>query len=149
MKCIILLSFSCFLLISCNKVDCTTDDPIFRSLFIKLLDADGNNLIENDTFNSETITIRFSEAIYTGVVFTDVQGIENLIIINLLGQEGSNIYEIQLSESRTDILELAMLEIGKDEPCPASYFIPDGASYNRVDQTIEVFGDDFMITVIL
>lgn len=143
------MSFSCFLLISCNKVDCTTDDPIFRSLFIKLVDADGTNLIENDTFNSEMIIIRFSEALYTGVVFTDVQGIENLIIINLLGQEGTNSYEIQLSDSRTDILEVGLIEIGKDEPCPVSYFIPDNASYNGIDQTIEEFGDDFMITVIL
>lgn len=140
---------SCLLSISCNNTDCITDDPIFRSLFVKLVDSDGNNLIENGTFNSEAIIYQFSDATYTGVVFNDVQGLENLIIINLRGPELSHSYEIQLSESQIDILELSLLEIDKDDPCGFSYFIPEDASYNGIDQMIEDFGDDFLITVVI
>ncbi len=149
MKFIIMVPLLCLLLISCNKLDCTTDDPIFRSLFIKLVDTDGHNLIENDTFDSEEIVIRVSDTTITGVVFNDVQGIENLIALNLLGPEGTTSYEIQLSESRIDILELSLIEIGKDDPCGFSYFITDDAGYNGIDQTIEDFGDDFLITVVI
>lgn len=132
--------------IDCPPIPATT--PIMNSLFIELVDEEGNNLIENDTFNGEEILIRFNGFEIRPVVFDDVPGIENLIIINLIGSEGDNTFEIQLSESEIDTLILNLTLIPATMPCGSSFFTLNTANYNGIDQAIENFMDDSIITVV-
>ena len=53
---------------------------------------------------ADDITVLFNGYTYTNVVFNDVQGIENLISLNLIGVDGDNTLKIKLSEEVTDTL---------------------------------------------
>ena len=62
MKKIMLLTFISFLVSNCTNdddagIDCALIDPVFSSLYIKFVDANGNNLIENETIDPDEILL--------------------------------------------------------------------------------------------
>ena len=104
-----LFFFSFISLFSCKnddepEIDCALYDPFISRLFIKLVDGEGQNLIENNTYIADDITVLFNGYTYTNVVFNDVQGIENLITLSVIGIDGDNTLKIKLSEEVTDTL---------------------------------------------
>jgi len=132
-----------------DEIDCSYYTSIAsKSIFIKLIDSNGNNLIENETYAANTINIVFGDYTFTDVVFEDVLGIENLIALNIFGNQGDNQFRINLSENETDLL---ILNIDKQEtvnPCVGHIFTLNSATYNGVIQTLENFDGDYLITVI-
>ena len=142
----------CFLcLTSCKnndkeEIDCALFDPAISNLFIKLIDAKGNNLIENETYIADDITVLFNESTYTNVVYNDVQGIENLIVLNLIGINGDNTIKINLSNNITDTLILNLTT--ESEVCGWTFFTLNSATYNDEIKTIEDFNGNYLITVL-
>ena len=133
---------------ACGK---TTDcgDPIFKSLFIKITNAAGENLIEQGEIVGDNIIVRNGMTEYTNVVLSTVEPIKNYITLNLNGPTTDVTYEIQLSETRTDILVLGLSNVISDGICPISFWLVDSASYNGEDLLIEDFNEDFLVTVVL
>ena len=92
MKSIFLVFLSFCLLLSCSNntkedIDCALFDPAIPTFFINLIDKDGNNLIANETYTADDIIVENLGYGYTltNVVFNDVDGIDHLIGITLLG----------------------------------------------------------------
>lgn len=136
---------------SCSKdeketIDCALFDPAISNLFIKLVDAEGNNLIENETYIADDITVLFNDYLYTNVVFNDVEGIENLITLNVIGNDGDNTIKIQLSSGETDTLILNLT--AESEICGWTFFSINSAIYNDIILTIEDFNGNYLITAV-
>lgn len=136
---------------SCSKdeketIDCALFDPAISNLFIKLVDAEGNNLIENETYIADDITVLFNDYLYTNVVFNDVEGIENLITLNVIGKDGDNTIKIQLSSGETDTLILNLT--AESEICGWTFFSINSAIYNDIILTIEDFNGNYLITAV-
>jgi hypothetical protein len=129
-----------------EEIDCALFDPAISNLFIKLIDAEGNNLIENETYIADDITVLFNESTYTNVVYNDVQGIENLIVLNLIGINGDNTIKINLSNDITDTLILNLTT--ESEVCGWTFFTLNSATYNDEIKTIEDFNGNYLITVL-
>ncbi|WP_372752790.1 hypothetical protein [Mariniflexile sp.] len=142
--------FCCICLFSCKddkeEVDCSLLDFANPSLFIKLLDANGNNLIENKVYNSDDISIIFNGYTMTNVVIDNVESLENLIVLNLIGVEGNNIFEIKLSDTETDTLIMNLTVESKY--CGWTFLKLNSVTYNDVIKTYEDFNGNFLITII-
>ena len=80
-----------------NDIDCALFDPANSNLFIKLIDSDGNNLIENNTFIADDIKILFNGYTMTNVVYNKI-GQEKLIYFSLIGGAGNNTFEITVPD---------------------------------------------------
>jgi hypothetical protein len=146
-----LLLFCYISLFSCKnddepEIDCALYDPFIRSLFIKLIDSEGQNLIENNTYMADDITVLFNGYTYTNVVFNDVQGIENLITLSVIGIDGDNTLKIKLSEEITDTLILNLT--ADSQVCGWTFFTLNSATYNGVLQQLEDFNGNHLITVL-
>ena len=151
----ILLSFVLF---SCNSDDndpevaCLRTSPITNgNLYIALVNAEGENLIANQTYIADDITIDDlnSGTTASGVVFTGVQGLENLIGMGIYGEEGNNTFEINLSDTETDTLILNLVREEFGDICPVSLLIPTAAIYNG--EVVEIQEDTdigYLITVV-
>ena len=142
-----------FLLCLVLLYSCSSDDDLVCSInsnniFVKLVDNEGNNLIENETYLADEIVVRFNAAYeFTNVVFNEVEGLENLIAINIFGEQGNNTFEIQLSDSETDTLILNLNKEIIDGPCGNVYYILNSVTYNGNDEIPEDFDGDYLITV--
>lgn len=143
----------CFLcLVSCNTdddngIDCSLFDPANPMLFIEMVDSDGNNLIENETFIADDIIILFNGYEFTNVVFDEVDGIENLVAFGLFGEEGDNTLELKLSDEVTDTLILNLM--AENQVCGWTFMSLNSATYNGESQTIKDFnGGNYLITVV-
>ncbi len=140
------------MLFSCNSDDsetiCNPTLVIESILFIELVNTEGENLIENGIYNPDDITIGFNGNIFTGVVFTGVQGVENVIVLNVFGEEGDNTFDINLSDTETDTL---ILNISKEEisdPCIQLVITVNEVIYNGESKELQDFEGGFLITVV-
>ncbi len=147
-KCFIALLYI-LLLQSCKtNDDIICGDPIqFGNAFINIVDNNGNNLIENGTFNSDDIKVTFNGYTHTRPFFENSLKFENLIFVTVVGEEGDNEFKVQLSDSISDNLFLNLNKEGFYGPCGSAFFTLDSATYNGVLQTIEDFDGDYLITV--
>ncbi|RKN82299.1 hypothetical protein [Ulvibacterium marinum] len=124
-------------------------DLIVRNFFVELVSADGENLIENGTFKSNEIVLRYKESKITGSVFENVEGLENVITMNLFGDDGDNTFLIDLSMSVTDTLVLNLTKTVNE--CGIADFSLNSATYNGLVKTLLPFnehGDSEKIVVI-
>ncbi|GGG23795.1 hypothetical protein GCM10011344_25720 [Dokdonia pacifica] len=146
----ILLSFFLF---SCANDDnepeiaCDLIDAISSNLFIELVNAEGENLIENGTYNPNNITIDFNGNTFTGVI-TGVEGIQNFVTVGVSGNNGDNTFEISLSDMETDTLVLDLTRMETEGPCAQFVFQLNSAIYNGVSRELQDFGGDFLITIV-
>lgn len=143
--------FLCFLSIwSCktdkDDIDCSLYDFESRSLFIKLVDTEGNNLIENETYNADDIIILFNDYEIKNVVVKNVESINNLVVLNLIGTAGDNEFNIKLSNTEIDNLVLSLT--AESAVCGYTFFKLNSVNYNGNNKIIEDFKGDYLITVI-
>ncbi|MBQ4820922.1 hypothetical protein [Aquimarina sp. MMG016] len=147
---------SLFFMVSCSNDDTdpcsvgvldTSTDIGLQNLFIELVDTEGNNLIENGTYSANDISISYNNSIITGVVFQQVQSIQYFIIMNIFGQEGDNIFLINLNDTETDTLILN-LSIEPGDLCLPDFRKLNAVTYNEIEQNIEDFEGENKITVI-
>lgn len=143
-----------FFLFSCNtddndaEVACPLEIPVFANLLIELVNAEGENLIENGTYIPANITIDSNGNTLTNVVLTNVEGLENFIAIGLSGEDGDNTFEINLSGTETDILVLNISREEIGDLCPQTVFELNAVIYNDVSKETQDFGGDILITVV-
>ena len=122
-----------------NGIDCGLFDPKFPSLNIKLVDSNGNNLIENGTYNPNEITLqsglglRFNLADEFAVPDADIREFDNTIKL-FIPNESTFEYVIQLNE--TDIISLDFSAELTRIRCDITYFIPTESVFDN--QTLEL-----------
>jgi len=130
------LLISTLLLSSCNldndEINCVLSNPVPEVFLIELVDADGNNLIENGTFNAEDITVTVdAETVGNG------QFIPNVITIFENGGDLRNDsdYLITLAQGVQDVLRLNFTT-GVDPNCGFTIYTATSATYNGTEQNI-------------
>lgn len=146
-----------FLLVSCqiddNGIDCSLIDPIVPSLHVQFMDNDGNNLIENGTFDSDMIRILNSDGMSGGqVVLPSESGNESqsnalnhTLMIFLPGTNTTETYSIQLNDT---IMDTLILNIRRETTACGAITIPVSATYNGVDVGIsESFSPSFQYRI--
>lgn len=151
MRFFITLCCALTILISCDKegetfeLDCSAVNGFTESFIIELVDADGNNLIENGTYDSEHITVLFNGKNIGGVPINEDF---NTIINFALQGEGTVDYLVLLNEQTTDTLRLD-LTINSFFTCGEPDYTVNSASYNGVlQELIEGFAENSKIIVV-
>ncbi|MDT0684951.1 hypothetical protein [Autumnicola psychrophila] len=132
------------LLISCSNeddegIDCPLQfDMAFPALYIKLIDSNGNNLIENGMIDPSEIVIQQGEGFRFNPANEDINPTSEIRefdnTIQLYIQEELAEYVIQLNENET--IALKFTAEYTEIPCGGNYYIPTGVAYNN--QTIEL-----------
>jgi len=123
-------------------IDCSLFDPAFPSLFLKLVDASGNNLIEVGTIDPNVIRVG-GEFPNAGFIFIPVNefAVQDADIIKLddtiqlfIPTESHYQYSIQLSDSDSLLVDFSakLTRI----PCGLSYFLPTGVVVKNVEFAI-------------
>jgi hypothetical protein len=122
-----------------DNIDCSLFDPAFPSLFLKLVDASGNNLIEVGTIDPNVIRVG-GEFPNAGFIFIPVNefAVQDADIIKLddtiqlfIPTESHYQYSIQLSDSDSLLVDFSakLTRI----PCGLSYFLPTGVVVKNVE----------------
>jgi|SRR5690606_23651781 len=135
-----------FLFPSCSSdedgIDCELFDPAFPTLFIRVVDATGANLLENGTIDPNNIAVegdfpnagfQFITANEFAVPDADIREFDNSLNLSI-PNESSFQYTIDLDDFET-------IEVGfKAEltriPCGITYFIPTEVTFK--EETIEL-----------
>ncbi|PQV49456.1 hypothetical protein CLV33_10387 [Jejuia pallidilutea] len=128
-----------------NEIDCSLIDIGPPNIYIELVDANGNNLIENETYIADNITVTFKGYIIENVVFKNVPSVENFIALSVSGSKGDNTFNIHLSENETDILTLNLSE--REVICSVTFYTINETTYNGEIQTLKDFNGDYLITI--
>lgn len=115
--------------VDCSAVSCAVD-----SMTLVLIDADGNNLIENGTYAREEIKVYVGGYERGGVPVNSE--FDTVITIILSGDAGTVDYHIILNETEKDSLQLNLSILSDGGPCcPPDYEI-NAAFYNGTEQEI-------------
>jgi len=145
------LIFGFALLNSCEEdtdpCEGVIDDVITQTLLIELLDENGNNLIENETYIANTIATERNGFITNPVVYDETQfanlpkELKNVIVVNIFGEENQeNIWSIILNEQETDILSID-LEI-ESTGCSGTFYNILAVEYNQEIRPVEDIGNN-------
>jgi hypothetical protein len=153
-KKILLPIFTILLIVSCNISDDNDPcgipdgalvDPITQTIYIELVDSNGENLITNETYSGPNITAEKNGIIIRPVVFDENQipglpdSVRDIIVLQLFGEEGENTWAINLNEEETDTLVID-LKHGTPDECGLFLLEVLSASYNGIEQNVEPFG---------
>ena len=129
-----------------ESIDCSVIDIGNPLLLLKITDASGNNLIENETYNAENISIIYNDNTFNEVVIDNYASLNNFIHIPLFGTDIERTFKINLSETETDVLIVNVkLEEGL---CGYIFTIPLSGTYNGNSITIEDYNNNYLITVV-
>ena len=131
---------------NCSKndddgIDCSLFDPAFPELYIRLVDENGVNLIQNGTIDPENITVegnfsnpgfRYIPPSEYGEPDSEIRKYDNTLFL-FIANDSNFEYTINLDDSTSIILnfEAKFAEL----PCGVSYYIPTKLTYNN--QNIE------------
>lgn len=129
------------LLSSCSNddeegIDCALFDPAFPSLYVRLVDDSGTNLIENGTIDPDDISV---DGDFPGAGFqfvpaneyanpdAEITAFDNSLHLNI-PQQPTFHYNINLGDLETIAIDFEgeFTEI----PCDLSYYIPIEAQFN-------------------
>ena len=147
MKTYFLASFSLLFLMTCDKADgvadCSAVSCLAQSVSIEFVDMNRNNLIANETYSLNTITITKG-----GNQVTEDQGPQEIEArFFLSGTAGENTYSVVLEASGTDLLKLNLNEISPGSECCSPTFGILSATYNGSD--IEVVTENNRLKVVV
>ncbi|MBD0831128.1 hypothetical protein [Aestuariibaculum sediminum] len=138
---VVFLSFSCT---SSNDIPeyCAAVDYFTTSLYIKITDQDGTNLIENETYISNYINLEFRDLTIKNAVDPN----KNLISFLIFGEEGNNTLKINLAETDSDILILN-LSTSTNE-CNHTFYTLNKVTYQDISLSIEKLNNNYYITIV-
>ena len=135
------------LFLSCSNddndgIDCALFDPAFPSLYIRIVDDAGTNLIENGTIDPNNITV---EGNFTGAGFryipknefavpsAYIRAFDNTLFLFVPNEP---IFQYTINLNDTDSIDLVFTAELTKIPCDISYFKPNGGVYNN--ETLEL-----------
>jgi hypothetical protein len=155
MKKIVPLIIMAFMLSNCSEndggIDCALFDPGFPSLYVRLIDQNGDNLIGNGTIDPNEIILlkglgfRYNPPNEFAVPDSDIRKFDNTIKL-YIPNESTFQYIIKLSE--TDVVTLDISAQRKNIPCDLFYYIPTGILQNNKELQIEeVFTLEFIAKI--
>lgn len=139
---VLILVFTVTTLISCSNKDgedCSLFDPVFPSLYLKIVDSNGTNLLENETFKSEDISVKgnFSNASFVFVSENeDNINLNNTLFLAIPNQLESK-YSIQLNDS--EIIEIDFKVEKVEIACNISYNKPVEALFREENLELKEF----------
>lgn len=128
--------FLCLILTlhSCKEdegIDCSLIDCAFQTFYIELVDVEGNNLIANDTYDQGIIIVtKDGNQLNSNLSTSDV------INFVVMGEVGTNTYEIKLNDSETDMLTLNLSGDNIKNSCCGPYYEITAAIYNGEEQEV-------------
>lgn len=134
---LLLFTLSIMFLVSCDensRADCATVLCAAQSLSIELVNAEGTNLIANETYSLENIVVS-KEDIQVNESGNNM-GQTIIIIIIISGTEGDNVYQVVLNDSETDTLVLDLQKNSPGSECCSPPFTIKKATYNGAELEI-------------
>ena len=159
MKKILLFIMIGVLLSNCSSddndgIDCALFDPEFPSLFIRIVDADGTNLIENGTIDPENISVqgdfpnaafRFVPANEFAAADAEVRELDNTLNLSI-PNESSFQYTVNLDDFETVKVDFNA-ELTRI-PCDITYFTPTVATFNEeIIRLTELSSLQFLVVI--
>jgi len=133
---LLLFTLSIMFFVSCDEnshADCATVLCAAQSLSIELVDAEGTNLIANETYSLENIVVS-KEDIQVNESGNNMG--QTIIIIIISGTEGDNVYQVVLNDSETDTLVLDLKKNSPGSECCSAPFTIKKATYNGAEVEI-------------
>ena len=122
-------------------------DVISQTLFIEVVNVDGVNLLENGTYDKNTISAEFDGTILTPLVFDGnevpdlPEELRNVLGIPIFGENNQKtIWNIHLDENDQDILEINV-EI-ESEGCSGTFYNILEIAYNGVIEEVTDIGNN-------
>ncbi|MFS4494579.1 hypothetical protein [Maribacter sp. 2308TA10-17] len=119
-----------------DQIDCSLFDPAFPSLFIRIVNATGDNLIENETIDPNNITVegdfanagfQFIPANEFAVPDSDIRAFDNSLNL-YIPNESSFKYTVDLDDF--EVIEVGFEAALTRIPCDITYFIPTRVTFN-------------------
>ncbi|MFD0799206.1 hypothetical protein ACFQZJ_17150 [Maribacter chungangensis] len=147
MKRILLFFLVCTILSSCtndddNGIDCRLFDPAFPSLYVSLVDENGENLFENGTMNPDSLRVNgnfegagfnFNSANEFAVPDADIRKLDNTIG---LAVPNLGTFQHTIFWSQNDSIVVGVSGELTKIPCNISYFTPINATYKGAQITL-------------
>lgn len=110
-----------------------------EELVLEYVDADGNNLIENNTYNAHDISLEYENGTRTEVM--DLQNEDTKYLVWVVGfSKGKNAISVTLSPSETDKMLLYATEVDFSS-CTGPLFAIDSVFYNGEKQAVKKMSD--------
>lgn len=153
-KRILVVVLGLVLMISCKSsnedVNCLTFDAEAPQLFVRIIDAEGTNLIENGTIDSTSMNIEgdFLDASFQFVPanqFGDFSEFDNSLAL-FIPNESTFQYTINIDNFETVVLDFNAELIRL--PCDISFFEPFSANFNTKELELELFEPHQFLVVI-
>ncbi len=133
---------------TCDKedevADCAAVSCLAQTVSIEFVDANGNNLIANETYSLSTLAITKGE----NEVNANQESQETEVRFFLSGTEGENTYTIVLDDSETDVLTLDLNKISPGSECCSPIFEILSATYNGSNIEVITEYDNSKIVVV-
>lgn len=147
MKVILLFFAICTILSSCtnddeNEIDCRLFDPVFPSLYVSLIDENGENLFENGTINPDSLRVTgnfegagfdFNPANEFAVPDADIRKLDNTIGLAVPNLET---FQHTIFWSQNDSIVVDVTGELTKIPCNISYITPMNATYKGAQITL-------------
>lgn len=129
-------------------------DVTQQLLVVEIVNLNGDNLIENGTYEANTIFTNRNGTKTIPVVYNESQlpnlpeELKNVIVINIFDSKSElNTVSIHLSEEEVDVLSMN-LEV-KSEGCSGSFYKIIGINYNQEPIEFDDIGNNYYkITVV-
>lgn len=143
--------------ISCKKKDSCdnfTLDLIQQTLVVQIIDSDGNNLIENGTYDATEVFTERNGDIRKPVVFNETElpdlpeELKNVIIVDLFDSKPEGkIIKIHLNDDEIDILSMDLKVLS--EGCSGAFYEILEIIYNQETVLYEDIGNNYYIITIV
>jgi len=121
-----------------DGINCELYDPAFPTLYLKFVDVNGNNLIENGSIDPEVISVE-GEFPHAGFIFNpasefavpnaDIRQLDNTIQL-FIPKESNFQYTIHLNDQDSILIDFTA-ELTRI-PCDLSYYKPTGGVFKDV-----------------
>lgn len=126
-------------------VQCAAIDYAVPGLLIEIVDTNGNNLLDNETYNSNEISVVIDNDNISRIVKEDNR---TYIIISLTDSIKNKELKVILSPSETDTMTVQLKNITTGAPCYFLFSEATGVIYNENSLPLEKSTFNQKITVV-
>ncbi|XLS29059.1 hypothetical protein ACJD0Z_17905 [Flavobacteriaceae bacterium M23B6Z8] len=126
-------------------VQCAAIDYAVPGLLIEIVDANGNNLVKNGTYDKDEIAVIIDDTNISRILVNEE--FDHIISILLSDALDGTEAQVILSSSETDVLKVELTRTTTGEPCFFSIFNVDEVLYNGEITPVEDLPFNQKITV--